>query len=96
MKSSNKLSQSRTPQYQDYRTKARSELDCSGLLSGINELDQKMKQYQELKKGKNSLSTSHIECPSPLKENDSLLLSSVCYTPINCNNKTDRHQGSTL
>lgn len=69
MKSNFKWSQSKTPQYQDYRSKAKSEIDCSGLLSGINELDQKMKQYQELKKSKNSLSATHIECPSLFKEN---------------------------
>lgn len=67
MKQGLKGTHTRTPHYQDYRKKARSELDCSGLLSGINELDLKMKEYEELKKNKSSLSQSELETASPLK-----------------------------
>lgn len=95
MKSNFKWSQSKTPQYQDYRNKTKSELDCSGLLSGINELDQKMKQYQELKKSKNSLSTSHIDTPNTFKENE-IHLTSDRTTSKKYDNKTDRLQISTL
>lgn len=69
MKQGFKVTQTKPPQYQDYRKKARSELNCSGLLSGINELDLKMKEYEELKRNKSSFSQSDIECSSPLKEN---------------------------
>ena len=31
--------------YQDYRSKAKSELDCSDLLSGLSELDNQMSKY---------------------------------------------------
>jgi hypothetical protein len=36
--------------YQDYRSRTKSELDCSELLSGISELDNQMSKYDELRK----------------------------------------------
>lgn len=36
--------------YQEYRSRTKSELDVSELLSGISELDNQMSKYDELRK----------------------------------------------
>ncbi len=42
--------------YQNYRSRAKSELDCSDLLSGLSELDNQMTKYDELRKQRMSQS----------------------------------------
>lgn len=42
--------------YQEYRSRTRSELDCSSLLSGLSELDNQMSKYDELRKQRMSQS----------------------------------------
>lgn len=42
--------------YQEYRSRTRSELDCSTLLSGLSELDNQMSKYDELRKQRMSQS----------------------------------------
>ena len=46
--------------YQEYRSKTKSDLNCSGnLLSGLNDLDMQMKEYERLRG--NRVSQSSIE-----------------------------------
>jgi hypothetical protein len=42
--------------YQEYRSRTKSELDCSQLLSGLSELDNQMSKYDELRRQKLSQS----------------------------------------
>lgn len=46
----NKPTSKPTSLYQEYRSKTKSELDVSELLSGISELDNQMSKYDELRK----------------------------------------------
>lgn len=60
MKPSN--SNPKLTQYDYYRTRAKSDLNnCSGLLSGLNELEVQMKEYQQKREMKGS--QSELEIP---------------------------------
>lgn len=53
--------------YQEYRSRTKSELDCSELLSGISELDNQMSKYDELRKAR--LSQSFVFEPEEQTQN---------------------------
>lgn len=62
--------------YQEYRSRARSELDCSSLLSGLSELDNQMSKYDELKKQR--MSQSGLFDESEVFTNSRLSVREMC------------------
>ena len=61
MKPKTSKSNSKLTQYELFRNRAKSDLNTSGLLSGLTQLDQQMKEYQQKREMKNS--SSELELP---------------------------------